>query len=144
MQPLLDTGTWLGVGALYLAFAAAQGTAVRHAWAGKGIGPAVGALVIYLPATVLMLCYEPWPLAVRWISITLGTIALILSAWPPGAVRTWWQRSTALRYLASAMAISALVQAGQAWSSASAAAPVLALAAGLASLASLRGSLQQP
>ncbi len=142
MLPVLETGTWLGVCALYLAFAAAQGAALQHIRRSRSLLPAAAAAAIYLPATVLMLCYEAWPLGMRLIPVCLGATVLALAFWRPVTLRPCWRRAFGLRYLASAMALSALVQAGLAWAAPSAAAAALATAAALASWASLRGSLQ--
>lgn len=142
MLSVLETGTWLGVCALYLAFAAAQGAALRDVRRGRNLLPAVAAAAIYLPATVLMLCYEAWPLAMRLIPAGVGATVLALAFWRPATLRPWWRRAFGLRYLASAMALSALVQIGLAWAAPSAAGAALATVAALASWASLRGSLQ--
>lgn len=142
MQTLLELGSWVGISALYLAFAAIQGLAIQSLRRSLSLLPTAAAASIYLPASVLLLCHEAWSLPVRLIPIALGALVLVVAVCRPAAIRPLWQRTIGLRYLASAMALTALVQAGMALATASVTAAPLAAAAALASLTSLRGSLQ--
>ncbi|MEW6567360.1 MAG: hypothetical protein AB1449_04165 [Chloroflexota bacterium] len=145
MHPLLQLALWLGICATYFGFAAVQGILLGRLRSGMGsIVATTAAAAVYLPASLLVLQYEGWPLGLRVIPLALGLGVLVLAAARPIWIGNWWRRPVALRYLAAAMGFSALAEVGLAWASASAAAAFVGMAAGLAGLASLRSSLRLP
>jgi len=111
---LLNITLWLGVSALYLGFSGVMGVLLRRTWPihrqtlDRDLAAAHG-LLLFLPASILVLSYPEWSLLGRLILMGTGLTVAALSAlqpiWIPKVV---WQRAFRHRYFAATMALSAL------------------------------------
>ena len=138
----------LGMATLYIGFASGMGLIARRGWIDKNkrweraLVVAYG-LLIFLPASIVIQHYEAWSLSLRITVLLAGVtslaIAFLRPAWLPARL---WSRTISRRYSALSMGIIC-VWCILAWQiQMSPAALFLGLAACLASLSSLRSSLQ--
>ena len=145
---LMELLLTLGMATLYIGFASGMGFVARRGWIEnnkrweRALVVAYG-LLIFLPASIVILHYESWSLGLRIAVILSGIISLTITflrpAWLPTRL---WSRTIPRRYSALSMGIIC-AWCILAWRiQVSPAALFLGLAACLASLSSLRSSLQ--
>ena len=145
---LMELLLTLGMATLYIGFASGMGFVARRGWIEnnkrweRALVVAYG-LLIFLPASIVILHYEAWSLGLRIAVILSGIISLTITflrpAWLPTRL---WSRTISRRYSALSMGIIC-AWCILAWRiQVSPAALFLGLAACLASLSSLRSSLQ--
>jgi len=99
----------IAIGSLYLGFSVALGLLLHDRKAGARRSQALPllafVLLVYLPATAMVLSFTHWSFAGRLLAAGLGWLAGMLSAaqpaWVPALV---WQRGFQRGYLALAMA----------------------------------------
>ncbi|MEA1978289.1 MAG: hypothetical protein U9N80_10370 [Chloroflexota bacterium] len=145
---LMELLLTLGMTTLYIGFASGMGFVARRGWIennkrwDRALVVAYG-LLIFLPASIVILHYEAWSLGLRIVVILSGIVSLAITflrpAWLPTRL---WSRTISRRYSALSMGIIC-AWCILAWRiQMSPAALFLGLAACLASLSSLRSSLQ--
>jgi len=145
---LMELLLTLGMATLYIGFASGMGFVARRGWIEnnkrweRALVVAYG-LLIFLPASIVILHYEAWSLGLRIAVILSGIISLTITflrpAWLPTRL---WSRTISRRYSALSMGIIC-AWCILAWRiQVSPAALFLGLAACLASLSSFRSSLQ--
>ncbi|NIS80450.1 MAG: hypothetical protein GTO14_09655 [Anaerolineales bacterium] len=103
---------WLGVSILFFGFAGVMGVLIRSTqhgaeWDWKRLLTIVYAALLFLPASILVLGLQDWPLWARWLVVTAG----IGTAWlgykqPARLPKHLWGRAFAQRYFAVAMAFA--------------------------------------
>jgi hypothetical protein len=103
----------LGVGALYLGYAGVMGVLIRRATSSPsrpldGLLAFAHGLLLFLPASILVLGLVELSLMLRWILLAGGLVVVAISArqpqWTP---QKMWRRSFGQRYFAIAMALAA-------------------------------------
>ena len=103
----------LGVGTLYIGYAGVLGVLIRRATASPfrpldGILAFFHGLLLFLPASVLVIRLGELSFVVRWILLIGGLMIVVMAAkqpqWTP---QTLWRRSFGRRYFAASMALAA-------------------------------------
>jgi hypothetical protein len=103
----------LGVGTLYIGYAGVMGVLIRRATASPsrlldGILAFSHGLLLFLPASILVIRLGALSLVVRWILLIGGLIIVAMAAkqpqWTPQKL---WRRSFGQRYFAASMALAA-------------------------------------
>jgi len=145
---LIEILQTLGMATLYIGFASSMGFIARRGlidrnqqWERALV--VVYALLIFLPASILIRYYEAWNLGLRITVILSGILSLTITflrpAWLPTRL---WSRTVSRRYSALSMGI-VFAWCILAWrTQMSPAALLLGLAACVAGLSSLKSSLQ--
>ncbi len=146
---VIRVSQWTGMVALYLGFAWVMGILLRRARLpgasrfDRGLA-AVHAILLFGPASALVLSVPDWPSGLRALILAGGLLAACLAAaqpaWTPKAL---WRRPFGQRYFAGVMALAALWEFGLAITSQTAAPTLLGAAAGVAGAASLLSTLRR-
>ena len=145
---ILQLSLWAGIVALYLGIAGAVGVFTRQAKIGKGnakdgLLAASYSIAFFILTSALVLSMADWSVAMRGMILALGVAAIwatyIRPDWIPDFA---WQRTSAHRYLAGAMALAALWGIGQAMAGSTAAPLLISISAMAAAAASSGTSLK--
>jgi hypothetical protein len=139
---------WLGVASLYLGFSAVLGTMLRHAilprgqyWVRKLTVPY--GLLLMTPATVLIVNLSEWEMLCRLGLVTMGLcVAFIAFTRPKWMPKLLWLRRFGKIYLAGAMAFSAIWGFSLSLVTQTVGTTAIAVAAGMAGIASLWNALR--
>jgi len=145
-MPLHQITLTLGISSIYIGFSVALGLMLhdqKPVPQGRHFGPVLGfILLVFVPATAMVLSYTAWILPLRMVVAAAGWVAGILSAFQPAWIPPLvWQRHFQRGYLALAMVVVA-VWGLSTWALfSSGAAMLIGLAALTAGSSSARGLL---
>jgi hypothetical protein len=139
---LSNVSLWLGVSTIYWGFSGVMGILLRRAWSSR-MNPSirilaiVHCLLLFLPASILILRHSEWHFMGRIFLISAGFAIAALSATQPNQIPAkFWHRTFGHRYFAGTMALTTLWGLSLTFTTHTLAPSIVAVAASLTGAAS--------
>ncbi len=105
---------WLSSTALYIGFGAVMGILLKRTFSKPNRHPywelaIAHGFLFFLPASILLLGHQDWPLVGRFGLFSIGLVVMLLSIIQPGWIPTMiWRRAFGQRYFTVALALITL------------------------------------